>query len=110
VKAKKEFDALSARVYNVITIGGTTNMKARIVKIGNSQGIRLPKPLVEQTGLGEEVVIEVQGNRLIITPAARTRALWVAAFKEMAKRGDDASLDDDLRVPTLWEKDGWEWS
>jgi antitoxin MazE len=84
-------------------------MKARIVKIGNSQGIRLPKPLVEQTGLGEEVMIEVQGNHLIITPAARPRSLWAAAFNEMAKRGDDALLDGDLQVPTLWEKDGWEW-
>ncbi|MEW6664289.1 MAG: AbrB/MazE/SpoVT family DNA-binding domain-containing protein [Thermodesulfobacteriota bacterium] len=84
-------------------------MKARIVRIGNSRGIRLPKPLVEQAGLGEEVLIDVQGNRLIITPAARPRALWTAAFQEMANRGDDALLDGEPHVPTQWEKDRWEW-
>ena len=81
-------------------------MKARIVKIGNSRGIRLPKPLVEQAGLGEEVVIEVQGNRLIITPAVRPRTVWAAAFQKMAGRGDDALLDKDCRLHSIGQKTG----
>ena len=37
-------------------------MKTRIVRIGNSQGIRIPKPLLEQTGLHDEVEVSVQDD------------------------------------------------
>ncbi len=84
-------------------------MKSRIVKIGNSKGIRIPKLLIEQTGLGEEVEIQVEGNRLIIGPAACPRAGWNAAFRKMADAGDDALLDGDVQVPTSWEGAEWEW-
>ncbi|NQT83120.1 AbrB/MazE/SpoVT family DNA-binding domain-containing protein [bacterium] len=84
-------------------------MKSRIVKIGNSQGIRIPKPLIEQTGLGEEVEIQVEKNRLIIGPAARPREGWDAAFQKMENAGDDAMLDGDVHVPTSWEGTEWEW-
>jgi len=38
-------------------------MRARIVKIGNSQGIRIPKPILEQSGITEDVDIEVENNQ-----------------------------------------------
>ncbi len=85
-------------------------MKTRIVKIGNSQGIRIPKPLIAQTGLGEEVDILVEENRLIIAPVGRPRAGWSAAFKAMARRGDDKLLDGDIHLPTVWEETQWKWS
>ncbi len=84
-------------------------MKARIVRIGNSQGIRIPKPFIKQTGLGEEVEIQVEDNRLVIAAADRPRSGWAAAFKKMAQVGDDALLDDDAHIPTQWEEDKWEW-
>jgi antitoxin MazE len=68
-------------------------MKTRIVAIGNSQGIRIPKPLLEQAGLSGEVEINALGGALVIRPARRPRAGWGAAFQEMARRGDDALLD-----------------
>ena len=37
-------------------------MRARVVKIGNSQGIRIPKPLLEQTGIMDDVELEVELN------------------------------------------------
>ncbi len=64
-------------------------MKTRIVRIGNSQGIRIPKPLLEQTGLRGEVEISAQDDCLIIRPARQPRTGWAAAFREMARRGDD---------------------
>ena len=87
-------------------------MKARIVKIGNSQGIRIPKPLLEQTGLGEHVEIHVEDDRLIVAPAEPhpdpPRSNWDKAFRKMAEVGDDALLDGDVALPTSWE-DEWEW-
>ena len=84
-------------------------MKSRIVRIGNSQGIRLPKTLIEQTGLGEEIEIIIEGNRLIIAPAVHPRANWTASLKNMSRMGDDKMLDDDVQTPTMWEEDDWEW-
>jgi antitoxin MazE len=84
-------------------------MKSRIVKIGNSRGVRIPKPLIEETGLGEEVEIRVEGNRLIIAPAGRPRTNWATSFRKMARAGDDGLIDGDSQVRTAWEKDEWEW-
>ena len=84
-------------------------MKSRIVRIGNSRGIRIPKPLLEQVGLQEEIELEAEGNCLVIRPAARPRANWEAAFKAMAERKDDRLLDGENPLGTRWEKDEWEW-
>jgi len=48
-------------------------MRARIVKIGNSQGIRIPKPLLEQTGIMDDVELEVEQNQIIIRPVSNPR-------------------------------------
>ena len=83
-------------------------MKIKLVRIGNSQGIRIPKPLLEQTGLSGEVEIGVEHDALVIRPAKKSRANWAAAFQKMADRCEDALLDE---VPSLsdWDKDEWEW-
>gem|GEM_PF-373150 len=78
-------------------------MKAKIVRIGTSQGIRIPKPLIEQTGPGQDVEILVEGSRLILGPAGRPRAGWAAAFQEMARSGDDHLAQGDEHIPTKWE-------
>ena len=82
-------------------------MKTRIVRIGNSRGVRIPKPLLEQAGLSEEVEISVRDGSLVITSAARPRAGWEEALREMARRGDDALLDPP--ASTAWDEDEWEW-
>jgi len=84
-------------------------MKTRIIRIGNSQGIRIPKPLIEQIGLSGEVEIRVQDGSLVIRPAHAPRAGWAAAFKEMAEHGDDALLDEGATTLTRWDEDDWEW-
>jgi antitoxin MazE len=84
-------------------------MKTRIVSIGNSQGIRIPKALLEQTGLRGEVELSVEENSLVIRPARRPRAGWAAAFRKMAQRGDDALLDDPPPSLSTWDETEWEW-
>ena len=83
--------------------------KTRIVRIGNSQGIRIPKPLLEQTSLQQEVVISAEGGCLVIRPTKRPRADWASAFREMAGRGDDALLDDVAPSLSKWDEDQWKW-
>jgi antitoxin MazE len=59
-------------------------MKTHIVRIGNSRGVRIPKPLLEQTG-------------------------WAAAFRKMAQNGDDALLDAVLPTLSGGDEDEREW-
>ena len=84
-------------------------VKARIVKIGNSQGIRIPKLLLEQADLGEEVELELQGEQIVIRSARRARRDWSDQFKAMAARGDDKLLDGDVMISTAWDEEEWEW-
>ena len=84
-------------------------MKTRIVRIGNSRGVRIPKALLEQTGLDNEVAIEAEGNCLVIRPALRPREGWDEAFRAMAQAGDDKLLDGDLVSTSKWDEDEWEW-
>jgi antitoxin MazE len=84
-------------------------MKTRIVSIGNSKGIRIPKPLLEQTGLAGEVEINAQDQSLVIRPAKKPRANWTAAFKKMAQRGDDALLDEVAPSLSGFDEGEWEW-
>jgi antitoxin MazE len=67
----------------------TSSMKTRIVRIGNSQCIRIPKPLLEQIGLEGEVEITAEGRSLVIRLVRKPREGWAVAFQEMARRGDD---------------------
>jgi antitoxin MazE len=82
-------------------------MKAKIIRIGNSQGIRIPKPLLEQTGLGEDVVLEVRADEIVIRSARSPRAEWAAAFEKMAAAGDDVLLEE--VTETDWDREEWEW-
>lgn len=84
-------------------------MKTRIVRIGNSQGLRLPKLLLEQAGLRDEVEISAENDALVIRPARKPRAGWAASFREMAQRGDDALLDETVPSLSSWDEDEWEW-
>ena len=82
-------------------------MKARLVRIGNSRGIRLPKPLIEQAGLTDEVELRVQAGVITIRAATGTRAGWAEAAKLMRARDEDHLIDPP--VATRFDEDEWEW-
>ena len=84
-------------------------LKTHLIKIGNSQGIRIPKPILEQIGVSGEIEMEVQGHQLILRPATDPREGWAESFRKMATNGDDALLDGDLLILTEWEETEWEW-
>ena len=87
----------------------TIVVKTRIVKIGNSRGIRIPKLLLDQVDLGTEVELAVQQNRIVIRPAYRARHSWEQAFMAMAEQGDDRMFEGDVLLPTVWDESEWEW-
>lgn len=84
-------------------------MRARVVKIGNSQGIRIPKSLLEQTGIMNDVELEVEKNQIIIRPISNPRTGWDDAFKAMADRGDDALINGEDNISHSWDEEEWQW-
>ena len=84
-------------------------MRARVIKIGNSQGIRIPKTLLEQTGIMNDVELEIEKNKIVIRPISNPRIGWDNAFKAMAEKGDDALVDGETGVLNSWEEKEWQW-
>jgi len=83
-------------------------MRARIIKIGNSQGLRIPKPILDQTGICDEVQIEVGKNQIVIRPVKNVREGWDAAFEAMGERGDDETIIAD-DISHSWDEEEWQW-
>lgn len=81
-------------------------MKASIIKIGNSQGLRIPQPIIKQCGFNQEVELEVHDKELIIKRASHPRQNWEKAFKAMAQNGGDKLIE----IPeSKWGEEEWEW-
>jgi antitoxin MazE len=91
------------RSYTVITMA----TKTRIVRIGNSRGIRIPKTLLDEANLPEEVELHAQPGRLVVQAARHPRTGWAAAAKRMRARGDDRLLDES--TSTKFDREEWEW-
>ena len=84
-------------------------MKAALIRIGNSRGIRIPKALLEQYRFNDEVELEPRQDHLVIRPATPARTGWNDAFRQMCEKGDDALLDADNLPATRWDTTEWEW-
>jgi antitoxin MazE len=65
-------------------------MLTTIRRLGNSSSILIPKALLKQAGLGDQVEILVEGNKLIVRrPGSAPRAGWAEASRKLAASGDD---------------------
>jgi antitoxin MazE len=82
-------------------------MKTRIVRIGNSQGVRIPKPLLEEAGLHDEVRLRVVEAGIVIESRSRPRGDWSEAAELLHARGEDGLIDE--AVPTLFDMEEWTW-
>jgi len=82
-------------------------MKATIIPIGNSKGIRIPKAILEQCNISEKVSLEIKGNSIIIKPITnKPRKDWDKYFKMMHdKKEDSLMINDQIDL----EMEDWEW-
>lgn len=81
-------------------------MKTSLIAIGNSRGIRIPKTLIEQCGLQNEVELDVRNNAIIIHSLKPARLGWDKAFARMIRLGDDAMLHEDSKA-SKWDTEEW---
>ena len=82
-------------------------MKAHIVRIGNSRGIRLPKTLLQEAQLEDEVELQAEPGRILISKMAKPRGGWADAARRMRERNEDRLLDPP--TPTQFDKEDWKW-
>ena len=82
-------------------------MKTRLIQIGNSRGVRLPKPLIEEAGLGEHVELEVRHRSLVIRPIDTVRREWAEAARELGAAKGSGLLDG--AAPTRFDEEEWKW-
>jgi antitoxin MazE len=83
--------------------------RARLVRMGNSRGIRLPRLFLEAAELDEEVELEVQDGQVIVRLVPRPRRDWEKEFQGMTARGDDRLLDSKAFTLTSWDEEKWVW-
>lgn len=72
-------------------------MKAAIIKIGNSKGIRIPKTFLEESGLGERVVLRLKGNSIVISPEKHPKKRPTSHVNEEAILSEASFAKDWLR-------------
>ncbi len=82
-------------------------IRSKVINIGNSRGLRIPKSLLEQAGLEDEVEMTILDNKLIIQTPHKPRQGWELQFLGMAENRDDQILDG--LISTQWDEDEWEW-
>jgi antitoxin MazE len=82
-------------------------MKAQIIQIGNSQGIRIPKMMLEETRLSGEVELEAHPDGLLIRSLQKPRGTWDAEFLAIAETDDDQMLQEE--AATRFEATEWKW-
>jgi antitoxin MazE len=82
-------------------------MKAKLIQIGNSQGVRLPKPFIKEARLEEEVDIQVREGSIIISSMKAPRTGWEESARLIHDRKVDTLLDPPTQ--THFEQSEWEW-
>jgi len=82
-------------------------MKTRLVRIGNSRGVRLPKTIIAQAGLTDEVELGVRDGAVVIARATSARSGWADAARQMRQRDEGRLLDPP--TATRFDEKEWQW-
>ncbi len=83
---------------------------AHLVKIGNSQGIRIPKPLVEQAQLeGKELKLRLVDDGLLISPEKQARVGWEEEIEHLIAAQGQEAIDAEWLDFSLASDDDLEW-
>jgi len=82
------------------------SMKAKIIQIGNSKGLRLSKTILEKYDISNTVEIILEKDQIVIKPIKQSRLGWEEQFELMSTRNDDV-----LEIPDYFEDEtGEEWN
>jgi antitoxin MazE len=82
-------------------------MRTRLVRIGNSRGVRLPRAIIEQAGLTDDIELGVRDGVVVIARVSSARSGWADAARQMRERNEDRLLDGP--TPTRFDEKEWNW-
>lgn len=83
-------------------------MRAELIRIGNSRGVRIPKPVIEQCGFGDVVELRVENDRLIVSPERSVRQGWAEKFRAAGQVEADELLLESMQ-PNDFDSKEWRW-
>jgi antitoxin MazE len=66
-------------------------IELKIVAIGNSRGVRLPREIIERYAIKDTIVLEIHKDALVFRNKRDKRLSWEDTFKEMAREREDWS-------------------
>lgn len=83
----------------------------RLAKLGNSQGFRVPRLMLEAAGIHDAVTIEVRNDEIVIRreEPADLRANWAEEFRLMAARDAAAGAEGPMQCTNRFDHEEWEW-
>ncbi len=86
-------------------------MKAKIINIGNSKAVRIPKPMLKQAKLGDNVLLEINSEGILVKPENKKRLArsgWDKQMKEAVKKsGKPENLMEN--ISNDFDKTEWTW-
>jgi antitoxin MazE len=85
----------------------TKSLTLKVVRVGNSRGVRLPKALLERHAIGNSVTVEERAEGLLLRAGRDKRLTWADTYKEMAREKEDwsdlaSTLGDGLDPEERW--------
>ena len=81
-----------------------------LIKIGNSQGVRIPKAIIKQAQLeNKELIFKISDNGLLIQPLQKPRQGWKEAFEKILKTQGTDPIDQEWLEAPLTDNEDWEW-
>ena len=80
-------------------------MRTKLIKIGNSKGVRITSNIIKECELGNEIEIKVLDKKVIIEAIREPRSNWNNNFEKMHKNKEDVLINESSND---FDKD-WEW-
>lgn len=86
------------------------NHRAKLIRIRNSRGIRIPKAFIDELRIGDMVEPSIVDGSVVVrrTSTPPPRQGWDEAFKQMSCAEQDVLLDSE--TPTRFDETEWEWT
>lgn len=84
-------------------------MRLKIVRIGNSRGVRLPAAVLQQAGLEDEADLQVVDGAVVLRRPRRAREGWDAAFAAYVAEGAEEDLLGPASSTPEWDAEEWTW-
>ena len=82
-------------------------IELKVVRIGNSRGVRLPKAVLERYEIKDALVLEAREEGLLLRGKKDKRMTWEETYREMAREKEDWSDLDATVADGIESGDKW---